>query len=526
MGRRFGGSWSLMHGLSGKTCLFLVVVCVHFVSHIYCIAAVLFLCRLKQEKTDRLKKEGLGCLKNENDSLSCLGMHNFELVKLRTFDLTPEMHPNNVRSVEEALQNRHALLSFIFMSAQLCSLRLKILERMGVQQGKHVVHKTSKDQVNVRSGNTSKSTDRTNPKSSRASGPRNVDGTAAQSGHNVASNNSLRGSTVEEILACVGIKVHEGIRQPMHLRSSGFIEAPPGCVLVNPKGVAVDRLVYGTQSQKPCGGERKVVVKLARTEKEIQRFGREVRTLEKLMRYCSVRGGSVPFAKLLGRYTLQFDSCDDTRVSALVVEDCGNWETMSTVDEGLEFARQLIDSVKWLHDAGYVHLDVKPRNVVVSLPFSARSAALSSGESDVENRPPRNKSSSSGSDSDGKKKGMMKVRLVDFDLSERLTGKKKKGFCGTHGHVAPEVAAWESDTQGRRAVSWDPVLADAFGVGHTIEEACEFLRPPLRASLSAGDKQGVAVLESIISGLTRPNPSRRWSLGYAAYELGLWRSFV
>ena len=91
--------------------------------------------------------------------------------------------------------------------------------------------------------------------------------------------------------------------------------------------------------------------------------------------------------------------------------------------EVVDFSRQLIESVAFLHSCGVAHLDIKPQNIVA--------------------HPNR-------------------LFIIDFDISVRVDGPKAliDRRCGTPGWMAPEIGR-----QDRPRCSYSPMRADLWSCG-------------------------------------------------------------
>ena len=88
---------------------------------------------------------------------------------------------------------------------------------------------------------------------------------------------------------------------------------------------------------------------------------------------------------------------------------------------------QLFEAVKFMHDHGVAHLDLKPQNIMIPLDYGP-------------------------------------LTIIDFSLAVRVTGLGQMftGLVGTEGYIAPEV----------NQMTYNPIRADLWSSGRVIEELC------------------------------------------------------
>jgi serine/threonine protein kinase len=172
--------------------------------------------------------------------------------------------------------------------------------------------------------------------------------------------------------------------------------------------------------------------------------------LKPTMRYAMQSNGTAVVVKLLRRNTneLQFlqhlhriDSPDNHTIPLLETLKL-NIGTFICVPEGttldigfalgkfgnnvVDFSRQLIEGVGFLHRHGIAHLDIKPQNIV------ARSDRLF---------------------------------IIDFDISVRVSGPNEliDRWCGTPGWMAPEIGRQDGPRR-----SYSPIRADLWSCGQVL----------------------------------------------------------
>jgi len=102
-------------------------------------------------------------------------------------------------------------------------------------------------------------------------------------------------------------------------------------------------------------------------------------------------------------------------------------------------SQQLFEAVKFMHDHGVAHLDLKPQNVIIPPNYGP-------------------------------------LTIIDFSLAVRMKNSRHvyTGLAGTEGYMAPEVGK----------TSYNPIRADLWSCGKVIEELCALCGPsPTRMQL-------------------------------------------
>lgn len=139
------------------------------------------------------------------------------------------------------------------------------------------------------------------------------------------------------------------------------------------------------------------------------------------------------------------------------------------VSEALEIARQCADALRAAHQAGIVHCDIKPENIMLSGVTPERAAVVRGPQIVSEGSP----------ESRQPKRASMQVKVLDFGVAKLLPGDDPSGstietdtcsVSGTPAYMAPEVVRGEKP-DGR---------ADIFSLGVVLYEVLAG-RTPFRA---------------------------------------------